>query len=239
MKIAERLGGLPLAIIQVAALVDRWEMTLPESLAFYEKQPSIAAIAQNHPGSLNDHYKHSLFTVWALEDLNPPTMTILRIMSFLNPDRIRESLFTKHLPRDLPENFPSDNEIYIKARTEMIKVSLVRRNKEANELMLHRLVQDVVQAHMTRHQVLIATFELAVRLVLSAWPTGFLQFDHDMATWDRSEELLQHILKLQRAYRESWATAVSVKRQLAQLLLFAGWWVFNRRWQLRFFIFNN
>lgn len=225
ITLAERFGGLPLAISQIAALIARWEMTLKEFLEFYEKETSKVAVAKDNPAFLRDnYYRHSLFTVWAFETLNSQALTILQIISFLNPNRIQEYLFADTVPENAPSNFPSDATEYILARKELTKVSLVRRIKEDNELIVHRLVQDVVQTHMTS-TVATDTFALAVSLIIKAWPTGFMQFDHDMTTWERSEELLQHILKLHHAYQNhpSWTHSLHTMREFAKLLLFAGW----------------
>lgn len=96
--------------------------------------------------------------------------------------------------------FPADQTLYLNAKTDLIKVSLVKRVKEDNQLMLHRLVPDVIQAHMAATEAL-EIFQFAVSLVLRAWPTSFLHFDHFPATWVKLEELLRHVLKLQQAYQ--------------------------------------
>lgn len=76
---------------------------------------------------------------------------LLQAMSFLNPDSIGESIFLKYAPEvtEVPTEFPMTQPSYIQARTELTKVSLVRRNKMERELSLHRLVQDVVRVQMS------------------------------------------------------------------------------------------
>jgi hypothetical protein len=71
----------------------------------------------------------------------------------------------------------------------------------------------------------VQVLEWTMLLVLQAWPTGFLRFDHDTATWNASEELLPHILKLKgffQAYSGHMDSA-EAQQNLARLLLFAGW----------------
>ncbi|KUJ16429.1 TPR-like protein [Mollisia scopiformis] len=227
---AERFGRLPLAMTQITALIDRWEMTVQEFLAHYEKQMPIESVVKAKPDFMQDYYyKHSLFTVCAFESLGLESNVLLKIMSFLNPDRIQESLFTDELPKDPIPKFPVDESTYLKARTDLIKVSLVKPMKEDKQIMLHRLVQDVVQAHMSSSDAYVV-FPFTTTLLLRAWPTPFLQFEHNMATWQRSEELLQHILKISYAYQKytSWDVSPTTHRHVAQLLLFAGWYLFER-----------
>jgi hypothetical protein len=237
-SIAERLGGLPLAISQMAAYVDRWDMTLDEFLSFFDRQTSINKVAEGKEVSrlgFGPHYRHSLLTVWALEKLSSPGRALLEVLSFLNPDSIRESLINA-LPSAsaeghataptvlLLDGFPTTHDEYLAARLDLRRVSLVQRQKANSTLTLHRLVQEVVRSQMASAKE-VRVLELTALLVLKAWPTGFLRFDHDTATWDASEELLPHILKLQISFQRRWADfkSVDARQNFARLLLFAGW----------------
>ncbi|KAI1756797.1 hypothetical protein F4782DRAFT_549242 [Xylaria castorea] len=229
ISLSERLGGLPLAITQVAALIDRWEMTLSEFLRYLDKQPSIKTVAKSKPPTLQDHYNHSLFTVWALESLNPSALATLRVLSFLNPDSIRESLLLQTTPSDLLPHYPTSEELFITARLDLTKTSLVRRDRVESQMTVHRLVQDVVRAQMSPDSIM-RTISFTAGLVLQAWPTSFLRFDHDTSTWNQSEELLPHILKLKKFFEESVLImrSHSSKENFTKLLLFAGWYLLER-----------
>ncbi|KAL2131080.1 hypothetical protein VTI74DRAFT_5576 [Chaetomium olivicolor] len=220
LDIAARLGGLPLAITQIAAFIARWEMTLPEFLAFFDRQTSIEKVAKDKSPELQsrDHYKHSLFTVWTLEGLSPQGLAVLEILSFLNPDSIMESLINPSAllsgngaPQP-PEGFPATDDEYLTARLDLTRVSL-----------------DVVRSQMPSVRT-VKIFEWTILLVLNAWPTGFLRFDHNTATWEASEELLPHILRLQSLFQKHSADIGSpeAKQNLARLLLFAGWYLLER-----------
>lgn len=234
LDIAARLGGLPLAVTQIAAYIVRWDMTLEEFLEFFDRQTSIEKVAKHKAPQLlpREHYKHSLFTVWTLERLSPQGLAILQLISFLNPDSIRESLINPDPSSPLtepgapakPGGLPTTDDEYLAARLDLIRVSLARRNKAEKRLTMHRLVQDVVRSQMPSARA-AQVLEWATLLVLTAWPTGFLRFDHDTATWEASEELLPHILKLKaffQAYSEHMKSA-EAKQNLARMLLFAAW----------------
>jgi hypothetical protein len=234
LDIAARLGGLPLAITQIAAFIARWGMTPADFLRFFDRQTSIEMVAKGKPPELlsRDQYKHSLFTVWTLERLSPQGLAILQLLSFLNPDSIQESLINpdpSSAPHEAgapskPEGLPAAEDEYLAARLDLIRVSLVRRNKAEARLALHRLVQDVVRSQMPSARA-VQVLEWTMLLVLQAWPTGFLRFDHDTATWDASEELLPHILKLKGFFQvySGHMESAEAKQNLARLLLFAGW----------------
>lgn len=225
IDLVSRLGGLPLAIVQVAAFIERYSMTLPEFMRFYDKETSISKVAQVKSASFDDHYQHSLFTVWALERFEPQTLLMLRTMSFLNPDRIQESLFTEDFTDLAHYGLPVDDDAYLSARADLLKVSLAKRNKDDNELVLHRLVQDVVRVQMTESDA-VAAFEVTMRMLRKGWPTTLMRFDHDATTWPKSELILQHIVKIQRVYLKhpKWNISNSGIRDFCQLLLFGGWY---------------
>lgn len=232
IKLSTRLGGLPLAITQVAALIERWDMTLDEFLDYFESQTSIARVAKNKPvADTHDHYKHSLFTVWALESLTASALALLQVMAFLSPDSIQESVLRIPSTGGISTSFPITEDDFIDARTDLIKVSLIKRNKAVgakkgdSELTLHRLVQDVARAQMKdEEQNKILTF--ALQLLLRSWPGDVLRFDHNSETWEISGNLLPHILRIQAAFksRKPYESSMDVRQDYARLLLFAGWY---------------
>ncbi|KAK0721254.1 hypothetical protein B0T21DRAFT_414450 [Apiosordaria backusii] len=213
LDIAERLGGLPLAITQIAAFITKRDKSLPEITS-------------------GAHYKHSIFTVWAIEELSLHSRSILEIISFLNPDSIKESLIKPPLrltQERLPQGYPEDEFEYDDARSDLSQISLIRRNRDEGKLTLHRLVQDVVRSQIERPRML-QILELTALLVLKGWPTPFLQFDHDTATWEASEDLLPHIIKLKGSFEKYSVEIKSTEahQNLARLLLFAGWYLRER-----------
>lgn len=224
LALSTRLGGLPLAMTQIAALIQRLDMTLGEFLDYFDRQTNIGKVAQMKPTVLQDHYKHSLYTVWALDRLSPQALAALQVLSFLSPDSITESLLSPPLPTNPSRDFPESSDDYIMARLDLTKSSLVKRNKADSCLTIHRLVQDVVQAQMAGDRT-VETMEFTARLILGAWPSGFLRFDHDTKSWNLSEQLIPHILRLQGFYKKHNGNLASeqVKKSLARLLLFAGW----------------
>lgn len=231
-ELAVRLCGLPLAVTQISALINRWDMTLAEFLTYFNKQISIETVAGTKPTAMPDpiHYKHSLLTVWALGSLIPEALTLLQVISFLNPDSISESLLSASECFSLSlQSYARDADNFIKARSDLTKTSLVTRNREEGKLILHRLVQDVVRSQM-KPSTINSTLAFGAQVILLAWPSSFLRFDHDTKTWEKSEELLPHILKLRDHFHNylSMIESVDTKRDFAKLFLFAGWYLHER-----------
>jgi hypothetical protein len=166
-RIAFLLGGLPLAITQMSAIILRKQLTLLEFEEYYSEDSKDLNTSYIKAGMGN--YQHTIWTTWAVEQLNPPAQALLRILSVLDPDRISEKMLidgAKNVPLD---GYPRSKVKYFEARAELIHSSLITRNMATNELRIHRLVQDVVRQSITSEQ-LYKVFDSATILVSAVWP---------------------------------------------------------------------
>lgn len=223
IKIGERLSGLPLAIIQIAGTILRRDLSFSEFLEFYEQE---SLHLEFHKMSISGQEK-TIYTVWALEDLNPTASCLLDIISFLDADSIQESLFTASIkngetePNKI-ENFPTSSMAYVDARTELSRSSLLKRNIELRTLSIHRLIQDTIRARM-KEERFCAIFEGVVQLLYAAW--SFSIFDHGTERWATCERLFPHICFLKHIFssKTELSVATNVASKCAQLLMDAGW----------------
>jgi hypothetical protein len=88
------LGGLPLAIAQIAGFVLNGGGDLVEVLDLFEtRDTGVFFEGQQEP--VDSYYEHTLSTVWdvTLIKLDEPTLTFLDIVAFMDPDSITEELF--------------------------------------------------------------------------------------------------------------------------------------------------
>jgi NB-ARC domain len=219
LDLAKRLGGLPLAITQIAAMIRGRDLTFLEFLDIYDEECSKKELLLNQ-----DKYSHTLSTIWRLEKHDSAAQSLLNLLSLLDPDYIRESLFTNYLPAQSKSGFPATNLAYYEARKGLVQSSVVRRNKEQGRLLIHRLVQDVNRAHMTITQ-LRDTFELIVDIIYKSWPEASFKFSHATSIWDEADELVPHVLRITEIYTKntSWELPATILRRLAELLQKCGW----------------
>jgi hypothetical protein len=230
VELSTRLGGLPLAITQIAALIQKRQESFREFRAYFDEATSIASLEQDlrkaKETNRQDHYKHSLFTVWAFDSLGEMSTRLLETLTLMNPDHIQEFILTEDLPPEVGRTFPATKELFGEARTDLLAASLVKRAH--GELSLHRLVQDVVWAKMTLDGRAKA-FSLAVQLLHPAWPQAQDTFSHDdMDLWKVQDQLVPHILRLLWAYLKLGVVSfgsekISVKKSFAHLLQLGGW----------------
>lgn len=226
--IVDKLGGLPLAIEQVAAYIHSIGMTLEEFSDLYDK----TLLERRRSASGSHTWSYEIVASWALESLSAAAGSLLRVYSCLDPDGIQDSMLTDLLAkcrvREVPLNYPDDRLLHIDARGELLQSSLIRVTIDAAPvtIKMHRLVQDISVAQMTNGQR-NHVFSFIIEVIFDAWPFTENNWDHQAGLWSTQEALLRHIFRLQylaRAYNVS-GIALELRRKFVTLLLSGGWQV--------------
>lgn len=228
LALANSLGGFPLALVQIAALIRRNGMSIREFRDLYEGHLSVEDLAKEfHP---RDQYGYTIFSVWTFQNLSPDAKNLLRLLSILDPDAIDESILSPAPSERCITDFPKSKLAYINARIELRQSSLIIRNADKNQLSIHRLVQGAVR-HLLLEEERSKTFELAIDLLFCSWPTDAEEFNYDKSKWAASDRAVPHVTQLSRVYDQhsSWAIAPNQKRNFARLLQMTAWLV-NLLW---------
>ena len=145
-QIAVELDGLPLALEQAAAYLDRSGLSAVEYLALWRAR-SRDLHHRGHP----DHHRDTIATLWQLSldrlrEESPAAVQLLGIGAHLAPEPIPLDLFTTH-PDRLPQplaDAAADPLAFTDTVTAVVDYSLAKRTPTS--LQLHRLVQDVIRA---------------------------------------------------------------------------------------------
>ena len=211
-RISDQLGGLPLAISQMAGVIRRQDLRLTEFLESYEDASERGDLHKSKYPMGRANYPHDISSVWAFEGLDTPTSSLLSSLALLDPDAIPESLFV-----DIPSclalaTFPAKPLAYRKARTELLQASLVKRLKDHNNLTIHRLVQDSFKMQMEPSNR-AHTFWFTVGLVAMRWPSTMPPPTKRSAPvvpprmwnvdrWPMCEALYPHAMRLKQYYEE-------------------------------------
>ena len=167
IRISELLGGLPLAISQMSAIIRRKHLSLHDFEDWYREDSK--DLHDLRVGGTRSTYQYTIGTTWAVEQLSAAAFTILKVLSILDPDRIPEEILLDGIRQVELQNYPIKKKNYFDARAELIHAALVTRNMAANELRVHRLVQDVVRQKMKESE-LHAIFAAAISLISAVWP---------------------------------------------------------------------
>ena len=204
-KIVDRLDCFPLAIVQMAGIIQRQSLSLADFLELYNEEVEQKDLHSQKYGP-QQGYDHTLTTVWALQTLTRGAYEILSVVSFLDPDRIQEQIFTlKEKTANLP-NLPRTKGAYKKTLQELVQSSLIHQNRDLNEFSTHRLIQDVVKGELRKAKGMSCeVLQAVVALLSSAWPFVLLPQDGGYPTyaridrWAQCEKILPHVLRLPQA----------------------------------------
>lgn len=223
LKIAKLLGGLPLAIRQMAAVIEYQYLSFAEFLEHYEDDEDRRELLRE--GDPPDLARGNMATIWSIEQLQPIPRTLLDICAVLDPDRIQDRILRGGLEQDnVLVGFPESKKQYRDARTELIKRALVSRNEETEDFWVHRVLQDCVISKMSRER-LQEVYAAAVQLISTAWGTTNLVRRHDIGLSKDRESLYPHALRLKGLYErhDFLQQQQSVSLQLGLLMNEAGW----------------
>ncbi|KAF2673381.1 hypothetical protein BT63DRAFT_421538 [Microthyrium microscopicum] len=224
--IAAKLSGLPLAITQIAGTIQRRDLDFVEFLDLYERETVRSDFYKDGVMSV----QKNLYTVWAFEDLSPQALALLYVISFLDPDQIPEELLLNMAnveEIDRIKDYPQDTAEFVAARTELTKSSLLKRNRERKELIIHRIVQDTSRARMDV-DTFKAVFNGVQSLLYITWP--FSMFDHSVERLKKCEPTVPHVASMLRIYGESdmLKTLDHVVYNIARLSMDFGRYYFER-----------
>ncbi|HLZ60545.1 MAG TPA: NB-ARC domain-containing protein, partial [Ktedonosporobacter sp.] len=180
--IGERMGCLPLALDQAGAYIEETRCNLAEYHKLYETRGSVllkerGALIAGHPEAVVGTF---LLSFERVQQTNRAAADLLRLCSFLHPDAIPEEIITDGAAELGPVLAPvaSDPLLLDRAIKDLLKYSLVRRNRDVKTLTVHRLVQAVLKDEMEK-DAQQKWAEKVVRAVNRALP------DFEFSKWQR------------------------------------------------------
>lgn len=239
-QIANALGGVPLAISQMAGIIRRQDLTLSEFFELYTDHEERASLYETKFDTNLVTYRHSLSTVWAFEKLKPQARQLLELISFLDPDVIGEDLLIEASVELLSKGVQFKKSSYIEARTDLLQSSLIQRDKQQRQISVHRIVQDAILSTMdvTKKRFL---FDQVVRMLWADWPSAMPKPSKEpellqpkttggrlhVGRWPVCAAIYPHVLRI----HQLWSTIsdpLEVTRLLfAKLLNEAAWCVYK------------
>ena len=156
-EIIQRLGNLPLAIEQAGAYVREAAGDLATFLEHYDKNQK--DLHMWIPKG-NRQYPFSVATTWSMSfnivrETDPHAARLFQLFSFLNPDGIlmeflESSVHVLENGLHLVVSNPIDR---AKALMELEKFSLIKWDRQAKSILIHRLVQTVIRDEMSKEEL--------------------------------------------------------------------------------------
>ncbi|KAJ5160405.1 uncharacterized protein N7482_007409 [Penicillium canariense] len=221
-QVGDRLGGLPLALAQMAGIIRLDFLTYTEFMRLYDA----GEIHEMEVYPPREPARGNVSTV--LEKLSNAARAILEVSSFLDPDSIQEKILMDHATNvDMP-SYPKKQGAFYNARKQLIGSSIFRHNQDTAEYWMHRVTRDVVRVQIEPERQR-RVFLNAVTMVAAAWPVGEVE-GHDVKLWEASKALYPHVISLEDAYKKHFKHEEYVDGdfEFAGLLNRAGWYQHER-----------
>ena len=211
--LAKELGGLPLALEQAGAYMERRRLPLAQYLTLYRGH-HLALLEREKP---SQDYPATVATTWALafeqvEAAMPAAADLLRLCAFLAPDTIPLDMLVagvEYLPERLRAGVADElalpDALGLLGDYSLVEVGQAEGGRQTAEggtrpsapthhqapttvLAVHRLVQAVTRARLDA-EATRTWAEAAVRVVYEAYP--YVEY----ASWPDCERLLPHALR--------------------------------------------
>ncbi len=171
-------------------------LSLRNFLEYYEEESQ--KLEKLQP-SKRQNYRETLSSVWAIEALSDEALVLLRVISFLDPDHIPESILTKGANDVQIPNYPKKKSLYFEARLELLRSSIITRDIENDVVRIHRLVQDVVRQKMTTEET-TNVVEGTVVLLSALWPFILFSKRNAVDRWQKCDVLFPHVARLRSLF---------------------------------------
>ncbi|KAK8108993.1 hypothetical protein PG984_014794 [Apiospora sp. TS-2023a] len=193
-SLSSRLSGHALAITQIAGLIYEGEYSIQEFMTIYMKSPQ----SVHREGGLGDLWQ------FVFESLDENCLTLLGIISFLQPDRIPPEMFTPPHEVELPSNLGFLKDHFIGLSGTLRKLStraLIKRDKDSGILTVHRLIQTQFRYFLDvdRRQ---KAFTDTVKLLSVVLPKSDIEKGQLYDQWEKLNRYLQHAISLRDIFDE-------------------------------------
>ncbi len=223
-RLADRLDGLPLALVQMAGIVTHRDLSFADFLELYDEEDSLLGLHQSSNPTRTFGYEYNLATVWALDKLQGGALALMNVVSLLDPDHIDEYILVDGSNRVDDDEYPKSLNAYQIARTKLWQTSLLSRDRKSKSLNIHRVVQDAARARMNRDQSR-AAFQAATALLLAVWPSKDRLWLHTVTDWPQCDSLFPHIARLNNFCTKSnnYYNDIQGIHDFARLLTISGW----------------
>lgn len=212
-EVAGRLEGLPLAVVQVGSNIKECHSSIAGFSRVHPRQSHLYNLFLDKGSSHGQGYDHNLASIWALESLSRESeasqeaFAMLCIIAFMDSECISEELLRPDPERNRLPNYPHTEPDLFQRRKILINNSLAERGPSESDIKVHRMVQQVVRAKVSKDPLLAENvFHDVLARVSMHWP--YLNRIYVIGTqgkvdrWPRCAELLPHVLSVSRGYFE-------------------------------------
>jgi tetratricopeptide (TPR) repeat protein len=235
-RISDQLGGHPLALAHMACFIQETDISLDKFLEIYENTKTKRTVILHYsPGSAAFDYELSYATCWGMsfsKIQQYPASRLLGILALFDPDSIPEAIFGGYASSGQTEISPlADTATYGIAVALLRRHALLKKNKKANVLSIHRLVQDASVRSLQGTNRLQIAFEDAIACLSRVYPRQ-KQGASMIPSFNECREFTPQLLSVEQNYRKMKVDGTLGKFRksekievLAELLCHCGWYL--------------
>ncbi|KAI0120070.1 P-loop containing nucleoside triphosphate hydrolase protein [Nemania sp. FL0031] len=229
-EVAEKLGGLPLLITQMAGVMARLRLSYSDFIKLYNAS-GIEQISMTGTTMSTPQQVYSISSKLGFDGLSLASFGLLSLIATLDPDRIPEAILISACSKDPVTSFPNNLTQYYEARAQLLQTSLINQNTESGDIWVHRIVQDVTKGKLDSNR-LTQTYNLAISAVSDVWPFSRLETRFLTARHKDCAPLFPSILRLKDTFNLMISLGTfQATLPLATLFSDAGWYRFERGFQ--------
>ncbi|KAK4947223.1 hypothetical protein LTR10_013995 [Elasticomyces elasticus] len=234
--LSKELGGLPLAIDQIANYARVVKCSLGDVSQIYAdfKERSLLW-QQDTSGDLTGHVR-SLDTVWEMSisriaKANPDATHLLQLLCMYDCDGVPQTLID-----GTDEQRPGSNTpqlLFLRKKVQLLSAtgallrqSMINKDKAGSRISMHRLVAAITRQHMS-HEDHQARFDEALELLFRVYPQMTPERVGLNDQWPRCRLYLPQVIALKHIYRES-ASPIIPRAHFAVVLANACWFLFEQ-----------
>ncbi|KAF4546383.1 Nb-arc and tpr domain protein [Lasiodiplodia theobromae] len=238
LKVAERVGGLPLALCHVASFVEENFISCSELLEMWESHEDEEFIMEHNAVGALFGYEKTLKTVWdvslnKLRESAPDAIDLLDILALLDPNGISIQILMhfRKPPAKKMCRCISERPSHLSSRARLRRLGLIdfdeSRSTGGQEqvIMIHRLVQDAAKRRWNDSERQRA-FECACYCMSEVFPRqikGQSMIDFYPACGNHSA----HILRLDQYFQDN-HEQLKPSIAFAEALAHCGWYFYER-----------
>ncbi|KAF2963290.1 hypothetical protein GQX73_g10280 [Xylaria multiplex] len=200
LALSQRLSGHALALQHMATLIHSGRFSIEEFMTMYLSDPRRA------------HASDELTALWdfSFRSLDKESFALLGVLSFLMPDQIPQEIFEHRESNQLPEGlkFCSDNFSLSAAISKLLKLALIKRDRDMRILSIHRVVQAQFKGFLSTQQRW-NNFYRTVDLVRHVFPRENTTAGQLYDVWEACNTYAPHVINLKDCFNEEHAGANS------------------------------
>lgn len=235
-QISDALGGIPLAISQMAGIIRRQDLTMEEFWELYRDFDEHAGLYETKFDTNLVAYQHSIATVWAFNKLKAQSRQLLEIIAFFDPDNVDEELLIAASAELLSTDTSFKKSNYLEARSDLLQSSLIQRDKQHQQISVHRIVQDAILSTMA-WETKCRIFDGILRILWMRWPSALPKPSKEpelpqpkasglrlnVGRWPACSTIYPHTLRLHQIWASLPNLPDAARILFAKLLIEAAW----------------